>query len=425
MFKVLYINTSDKMGGAAIAGDRLRIALRQISEIKDISLVHQKISKDANVFPVTSLVPQRFRKAESWIKQGTGMTGLQYRWMPFTHRALLAKAKAFKPHVINLHNLHAGRDGFVPVGLVRALSEIAPIVWTFHDMWPLTGHCAYAMDCERWQTGCGSCPSIREYPPIKHDLTAQNWLHKKTTFKSSDITVVTPSTWLANECKKSPLFEGKRIEVINNGTDLRLYRPGDKREARAALGLDEDVPVLMFVAQRANDNKRKGTKELFEIVDRLSTAMDRPVTLLTLGQGDVRKSDNPNVNVVSLGYVSDEEKIAMTYRAADLFLFPTRADNLPNSLVESICCGTPCATFDIGGCGEIIQDDLNGILVQPFDVDTMVARLLRFFASEDERARLAAAAAQTGHERYGWNGMAKKYLLLMRELAIARRNATE
>lgn len=425
MFKILYINTSDKVGGAAIACDRLRVSLRRIGEVKDISIVHQKSGNEANVISAASMVRKKYRRTEAWIKNKVSMTGYQYRFMPFTHRAVLAQAREFKPHVINIHNMHAGWEGFVPVSLVRALSKVAPIVWTFHDMWPLTGHCAYAMDCIRWQHGCGSCPGLREYPAIQFDRSAQNWAHKKSIFQDSDITVVTPSHWLKEECLKSPLFAGKRIEIINNGINPSLYQPGDKKAARTVLGLDADTPVLMFVAQKASDNKRKGTQELFEIVEKLSQEMNRPVTLLTLGQGDVKKSANPNVNVVSLGYVSDEKKIVTAYQAADLFLFPTRADNLPNSLVEAVCCGTPCATFDIGGCGEIIQDDSNGILIPPFDTDQMVSRLLRFFNADDERQRLAENAYQLGHERYNWNGMAKQYLLLMRELVIARRGKAE
>lgn len=421
MLKILYINTSDKMGGAAIACDRLRVAIRQLGGSEDMSIVHQRAGNDKRTITVASTMPKRYRKVEGWIKRGMMGTGYQYRYMPFTYRAILAKAKKFKPNVINLHNLHAGMEGYVPLGLIKALSKIAPLVWTFHDMWPLTGHCAYAMDCERWQTGCGHCPDLKAYPAILLDKSAQNWKHKKSVFQASDITVVTPSRWLENESRKSPLFAGKRIETINNGLNLGLYTPGSKAAARAALGLPDDRPVLMFVAQTASDNVRKGTKDLFDIVDKLSTQMNRPLTLLTLGHGKVKPSANPNVQIVSLGYVSDEKKIVETYQAADMFLFPTRADNLPNSLVEAMCCGTPCATFDIGGCGEIVQDDVNGILVPPFEVDQMVQRLMRFFNSDEERQRLSETAYRLGHERYDWSQMARSYWQLMRELVIGRR----
>ena len=265
--------------------------------------------------------------------------------------------------VVQLHNTHGS---YFSHSALPSLSRRKPVVWFLHDQWAFTGHVAYSYDCERWRHGCGSCPYLEEYPELHRDRTALLWRWKRRVYARSRLTVVAPSRWLAGLARESPLLGRFPVHVVPNGVDLEVFRPGDREALRRGLGLDAARPVVLWVSADPND-RRKGAD--------LVSALAGDAKLLTMG-----------------GDVSGEGEAAKRYAAADVLLLPSRLDNLPNTAVESIACGTPVAAFDVGGVPEVVRPGETGALAPLGDVAGLAEAVRRLVGDEALRRRARSVA---------------------------------
>ncbi|MCU0838797.1 MAG: glycosyltransferase, partial [Rhodospirillales bacterium] len=328
--------------------------------------------------------------------------------------------------LIHAHNLHGG---FFDLRCLGALSRRLPFVLTLHDEWLFTGHCAYTATCQRWLTGCGACPDLGIYPAISRDGTARNWRIKAATYRQSQLFVATPSRWLMAEAQRSMLAAGiAAARVIPNGVDLDLFRPHDRRAARRRLGLAEDRPLLLAVANRIRSNRFKDWGTLQRAMTEIARL--RPDhEILFIGLGD--EAPDEKIGPVTIRFVPFEpvpETIALYYQAADLYLHAAKSENFPTTVLEALACGTPVVATAVGGIPEQI-DDLsnasasgvaNGVLSPPGDGAAMAAAVISLLAdpallkSMGEHARAAATA------RFGVERMVAAYLDWYREIAGER-----
>lgn len=323
--------------------------------------------------------------------------GLQYLFHPASRR-LPNHPWVRQADIIHLHIIHSGY--FSPSILPR-LSQRAPLVWTMHDMWAATGHCAVAAysECERWRSGCGHCPQLADYPALRYDTTSFLWKYKDARYKRSDITVVTPSRWMADRLSQSPLLEHFPIHAIANGLDPTVFRPIPKQIAREALGITWPGKILMFSATRLSA-QRKGGRLLSAALNKLDADLRADILLLLVGNAasDLR-SALAGFRILEMGNVQNELLMAQCYAASDLFIFPSLAENLPNSLIESLACATPCVCFAVGGCPEIVESLQTGYLATAGDIDDLAAGItlllrderLRHFASQQARTKAQLA----------------------------------
>jgi glycosyltransferase involved in cell wall biosynthesis len=421
--KVLVINTQDVAGGAASACYRHVLEMQRRFHIRFLSMVGRKSSTHEWVEAVQN-APKSFLKHRLPLMISHGL-GMQYRFLPHQRSHILKRAGTLMPDIIHLHNLHSGAEGFFPTDLIEELSDIAPVVWTLHDMWSLTGHCAYPLDCTRWQTGCGSCQALDLYPAVKTDRTAYNWSRKRRIYRHSDLTVVTPSRWLAEVARASGAFRRNRIEHIFNGIDLELFHAGRSEEARARLGIPAEAKVIMFAAERVDNNPRKGARQLFEMVRMLDREAPDDVHLLVVGGGKAQlPADLQRMQIHGLGYIDNDRQLANYYRAADLLLFPSLQDNLPNILVEAQACGVPCAAFDVGGCGEAVLDGETGVLAPRGDCRALVDGVLELLASPERLQAYSAAARRHAERNFSVTDAADRYYRLYEELAVGRQKVS-
>ncbi|MBQ4585924.1 MAG: glycosyltransferase [Clostridia bacterium] len=275
-------------------------------------------------------------------------------------KKLIKHLEDFKPDIIQLHNLH-GHNVHLGMLLNYIKEKGIKTFWTFHDCWAFTGYCPYydLAGCNKWTDECRACPQKSTYSWF---FDKSSWLQeqKRRLVKDLDLTVICPSKWLANEAKKS-FFKDFKIEVINNGINLDVFKPteGDFRQRH---GL-ENKKIALGVA--FDWGVRKGLDVFLELAKRLSS--DYQIVLV--GTNDSIDKMLPE-NIISIHRTANQRELAEIYTASDVFVNPTREENYPTVNMEALACGTPVVTFETGGSPEII-DEKTGISVKIDDLDQL------------------------------------------------------
>ncbi len=308
--------------------------------------------------------------------------------------------------VTHVHNLHGG---YFDLAALRGLARRSPLVLTMHDMWLATGHCGYSCECDRWQVGCGSCPDLTLYPAIPRDATRANLRRKARLFDDVDVLVTSPAHW-ALEIARASYLRSKPMRHIPNPVDTRYFKPGDKEAARAALGLPTDRPIVLLPARLAFDNEYKAAWMLEAAVEELR---DRGVLGVAFGPKDEQRGDGVRI----LAERFDEAWIGEAYRAADVVVYPSRAETSPLAIIEAFATARPVVATRVGGVAELVDDGRNGLLVDRGDAAAFVAAIRRVL---DEPV-LARAFGDEGYAdalaRHELGVVVDSWLELYRELA--------
>ena len=278
----------------------------------------------------------------------------------------IAKIKELNPDVIHLHNLHGY---YLHIGLLFEYLKQAnkPVIWTLHDCWAFTGHCAYFdfVGCERWKTECYDCPLKMEYPKSFTDNSQSNYKVKKDVFLGvEDLKLVTPSKWLAGLVKQS-FLQDYPLVVINNGIDLSVFRPTPS-PFRTNYKL-EDKFIVLGVA--SDFSERKGYGYFLE----LSKQLKQDEKLVLVGLSEKQITSLPT-GVIGITKTNNTQELAEIYSAADVFINPTLEDNFPTTNLEALACGTPVVTFDSGGSPECL-DASSGLVVERGDLRELVTAI--------------------------------------------------
>lgn len=264
-------------------------------------------------------------------------------------RKLIAFFEAKQPQIVHLHNIHGYYVNIEMLfGYLR--KKRIKVIWTLHDCWSITGHCAYfdMVNCQKWKTGCYQCPQKKVYPTSKvMDSSAWNWKQKKELFANQDITLVVPCEWLKTVVKKSYLCSYD-IRVIYNGIDTEKYKPTIINSTAETLKRVEGKYVILGVASEWTE--RKGLKDFITLKSKLP-GEQYVVVLVGLTRKQLRQLPE---GVVGLQRTSNIEELVELYTRADIFFNPTYEDNFPTTNLESLACGTPIITYDTGGSAECL-----------------------------------------------------------------------
>ena len=314
------------------------------------------------------------------------------------------------PDVINIHNLHGGIKAGWSAAMAGVCADHAPTAWTLHDMWSFTGRCAYSGDCRAFVAECGSdCPTASEYPSLRPQALGEAFRSKARVLNRKPLTAICPSVWLAGLARRG-LWRRRRIEVIANGLDLSRYRPMDRREARRMLGLKEDGMIVLLAAANLAD-PRKGFNRAVKALSLLGSA--KPA-FITIGRNDGSDLAN-DACCVHLGFLEGRDKIA-AYCAADVYVHAAVEDNLPNTVMEALACGTPVAGFARGGVVEMVDPAMTGQLagLTAEDLAQAISATLTLARENPHVRRMCREAAE---KRFDLLTQAKRYARLFEELA--------
>jgi len=281
-----------------------------------------------------------------------------------------------------------------------------PIVWTLHDMNPFTGGCHYSEGCQRYSGRCGDCPMLAH--PSDNDLSRRSFQIKRDALRDKNLHVVTPSRWLAAEARRSAILASvKSFQVIPNGLDTTVFAPMNKRAAKKTLGLPVDRFVIGFGAESLAA-RRKGFPEFRAALEQLDT--DLPVSGLAFGDGELPPLDHSHVELRSAGYVRDEARLAAVYSAADVFVVPSLEDNLPQTGIEALACGTPVVGFDIGGIPDFVRPHQTGLLATKGDATDLARQIAWMLQHPQACQHMSRQARDTAIREFTAERQAERYI---------------
>jgi glycosyltransferase involved in cell wall biosynthesis len=334
-----------------------------------------------------------------------------------------------KPDIVHCHNLHGE---YFDLRFLSVLSEELPTVLTLHDAWLLSGHCAHSFDCERWKTGCGHCPDITIYPAIERDGTAYNWRRKRSIYARSQLYISTPCKWLMRKVEHSILDRAKvESKIIPYGVDLTIFRPDNKQAVRSALGIRQEAMVLLFSANGIKNNIWKDFHTLRTAVGLVGERLhDKAVLCIALGEGAPTERIG-GADIHFIPFQKDPRTVASYYQAADIYVHAARVDTFPNTVLESLACGTPVVATAVGGIPEQVRSveevvgtehhayglgEATGVLVPLGDANAMAVAIERLLTNNPLRHRLSENAAKDARNRFDLQRQVNEYLEWYREI---------
>lgn len=406
--KVLHLSSFDMAGGAARAAYRIHEVLQKAG-MDSHMLVQFKSGDNWAVEAVEGKIQTRLRSSmDSFMlqfhQQPQQIFSLQ--WFP---DAVAKKVAQINPDIIHLNWVCSG---FLQIETLAKFKK--PLVWTLHDMWAFTGGCHYSEGCARYTQSCGNCPQLKSNRD--RDLSRWVWQRKAKAWKGLNMTIVAPSRWMANCAESSTLFKGFPVKVIPNGLDTQRYKPIDRRIAREILNLPQDKKLILFSAISPSD-PRKGFRFLDQALQKLAEAgWQDKVELLILGNPGASNQLSSGLKFHAVGKLSDEISLSLVYAVADVFAAPSTEDNLPNTVLEAIACGTPSVAFKIGGMPDMIEHQQNGYLAQPFDIEDFAKGIAWILDNQERHQILSNFARRKVEQEFTLELQAQRYQSLYDEI---------
>lgn len=416
IMRLLLYTTTDR-DGAGIAASRLNQGLNQLDIVSNI-LVQKKLSSDPKIIGPKSQIQKGIANIKSYfdalplqlIKHKED-TMFSVPWLP---GKVVKTAKDLSPDIINLHWVC---KGYLQIESLTKFST--PIVWTLHDMWAFTGGCHYSGGCEQYTAVCGKCPQLGSQS--SWDLSRWVWYRKASSWKSMNLTIVSPSSWLAQCAKSSSLFKELRVEIIPNGIDTQVYKPIDRDLVRDLLNLPKDKILLLFGSANVND-RRKGWHHLKKALEGLiATGWKDKIELVIFGSNHSGKDFFPEFKTHYFGRLQDDISLALIYAAANVFVLPSMQDNLPNTIMEALACGTPCVAFNIGGISDMVEHLQNGYLAEAYNTEDLVKGILWLIDNNEKYVELCKNSRAKVENNFGIELQAQRYSKLFHEILNSKK----
>jgi glycosyltransferase involved in cell wall biosynthesis len=413
--KVLHLSTSDIDGGAARAAYRLHQGMKPT--VSSQMLVRAKDSVDKAVTSEKSLLTKLGPPSSGWpLKLYPKRDRILFstQWFP---DAIAPKVKQINPDIINLHWIC---NGFLQIESLAKLNK--PLVWTLHDMWPFTGGCHYSEDCDRYIQSCGACPQLKSSQ--NWDLSRWIWQRKAKTLQKLNLTIVSPSHWLAECAQSSSLLGNFQVEVIPHGLDLETYKPIEQEIAQKLLNLPQDKQLVLFGASPGTTgDRRKGLYLLQPALKYLSqSGWQDKLELVVFGDSRPDNSVDLDFNIHYLGQFQDDISLALVYSAADVMVVPSMQEAFGQTASEALACGTSVVAFDATGLKDIVDHKQNGYLVKPFDVEGLAQGIAWVLEDGDRHRNLSINAREKANREFSLGLQTSRYLSLYDKILSKDRN---
>ncbi|CAG4991415.1 D-inositol-3-phosphate glycosyltransferase [Dyadobacter sp. CECT 9275] len=410
---VLHLSTFHREGGAAVAASRLNRAL-QNNGIASQMLVHDSDITEDNVTPLAHSKWQKKLALGRFI-------GERLAFLPFEKDSSVRFA--YSPAVVgndisghplvrkaDILHLHWINFGFLSLESLKKLLALGkPVVWTLHDMWTFTGGCHYSRGCNNYLTHCCNCPYLSR--PGQYDVSFEHFEIKARIYEHANLSLVSPSHWLQQLVQNAALTNQLSALSIPNCIDTDIFRPKDKTGIRNRMNLPRDKKLILFAGANTLDI-RKGFLYFREAMQLLQ---DESYEILIFGKSGSNAFDDLGTRVHYLGKISEVEYMVDAYNTADLIVVPSLEDNLPNTIMEAMACGTPAVGFETGGIGEMIDHKENGYLAD-FKSSVSLAEGIQWVLKNNEDKDLSLNAREKVLHNYSEKVVADRYTQLYTKL---------
>lgn len=407
--RILLINTSERIGGAAIAAGRLEESLHN-NGVKAKMLVRDKQTDEISVVGLThkkkNLLKFFWERAVIWKANGFKKHNLFTVDIANTGTDITSLPEFKEADVIHLHWINQGMLSLK--NIKQIIKSGKPIVWTMHDMWPFTGICHHADDCLNYQTTCRNCPYLLK--PGDKDLSYKTFRRKQKMLQKANITFVGCSQWIEGLAKKSALIQGFPITNIPNAINTYVFKPCPQNNAREKSRLPQDKKLLLFGSMKVTD-KRKGFSYLAEACNLLNQEhpeLKDKIGIVVVGLQSNTISNTLPFPVYPMNYVADEKEMVNIYNSVELYVTPSLQENLPNTIMEAMACGVPCVGFKIGGIPEMINHQQNGYLAE-YKSAADLAKGIYWILTNPNYESLSKEACRKVVNNYSEGIIAKKY----------------
>lgn len=447
---ILQINSNDIKGGAASVTWKLHNRINALKGFESFIAVKQKFTIDKNVLLIDNDL-----KRNIWFKifNKISKLAIKYSWFLsrffkkianpklfiykelgkeyFDFKGLSIILKKIKPDIIHAHVLHGD---YIDIRYLAKISNSIPVVITLHDAWLLSGHCAHSFDCNKWTSGCGSCPDLTIRPAIKRDSTRFNWNQKKQIYSNASFIIITPCYWLMNMVNKSILHQAIiEKKVIPNGVNLDLFKPENKKEIREKIGINNNKKVLLFASNGIKNNIWKDFKTLKEAIKIISENTNTEILLIAVGEKlDSIKFGNCTIEFKS--FVSEIEMV-LYYQAADIYIHPANADTFPTTILEALATGLPVIATNICGIPEQVKglknnfiksdhfntfekNEATGILVNKNNPEEIAKAITELLFDDELRNILSQNARRDAEGRFDLDVQIENYLKIYKKITI-------
>jgi glycosyltransferase involved in cell wall biosynthesis len=387
--KVVQINSGDLMG-RRFNGFDLKRHLEQFDVDSKLLVYWNKKSDAPFVSQAFSYPGSRYvTRALNIIER---QASLHARLHP--HSWALTMHKAVRE--ADLMHLHIIHDGYFSFSALPYVTGKKPTVWTWHDPWPMTGHCVYPLECRRWQVGCGSCPDLTLPFPMKTDRTAEQFSWKQRVYSKTKAEIIVASRWMLSMAERSPLAERFNFSVIPFGLDLDVYKPKDKEAARARLGV---LPGRSVILIRASATPFKG---LFEFIEALkSLSPERKMCIIVVQETGHFEQFRGQHQILEFGWTDDETLLLDMYAACDFFAMPSKAEAFGLMAIEAMACGRPVLSLEGTALPAVTFAPAAGLAVPANDVEALAYGINHLISNPDEcdaRGQLSRTLAQRHYD---------------------------
>lgn len=397
MKKVLIINVSANSGSTGRIAEN--IGRTAIANGFDSYFAYGRIARDSQckLIRIGSDNDIRWHGLQSRIFDNQGFASTK------ATQLFVEKIKRIQPDIINIHNIH-GYYANIDILLNYLATTNIPVVWTLHDCWNFTGHCAFFdyAGCDRWKTHCHHCPRKKGYPSsYVFDSSSKNYEKKKALFgRMHNLHFVTPSQWLADLTKESFLSRFP-VHVINNGLDLSVFKPIVNERTKSKMGIQLGQKVILGVASVWH--KRKGLDDFIQLAKALP---EHKVVLVGLTEKQVKELPQGMVGVTR---TENTRELAELYSMADVFVNPTYADNFPTTNIEALACGTPVVTYMTGGSPEAVSEK-TGMIVEKGNIESLIISVKRILSYD--RGTIGIECRKRAEQLYDQNKLFQDYINL-------------
>ena len=414
----MHLNTYDGNGGAGRACIRLNRVLNN-QGIESKVIVHYKFGKNKEIGEFnTNLLQKGWTAAAIILERIWAKRYLKALKTPFSF-AWFGRSVINHPDVkaADIIHLHWVNHGFLNPKHIAEIAKLnKPVVWTFHDSNAFTGGCHVRYTCDHFKNECGNCPLLKDAGP--NDYSHRIWQQKRRAYDGLDFTVIAPSTWMQKSVGESSLMKEKAVEQIANTLETSVFKPMNKKTAKESAGFAADKFIFLSGFMPSRKDMHKGTSYLLESLELLKARLGEKandIELIVFGNRNTEDVPEFPFKTSFLGTISDDERLALCYAAADAFLIPSLEDNLPYTVMESLSCGTPVITFKTGGISDMVKHQQNGYLAEYRSTESFTDGM-EWMINHPDRTKLDEAARQTVMNDFSEEVIAKRHIDLYNKI---------